>query len=1521
MNMDAMKRILVIGFIWGCAANAALEPSDWENEQVISRGKLPARATSFSYATEADALTGQRHRSRMRLLNGDWKFHFVPRCEERPLDFFKADYNLSDWDTIDVPSNWEMRGYGIPIYTNSKYPFTADPPRIDRENAAGSYARTFGIPAAWQDQQIILHLGGVSSAFYVWVNGKPVGYSQDSRLPAEFDITDVVSVGENRLAVQVIRWCDGSYLEDQDHWRMSGIHREVYLMAQPKVAINDFFVRTLFDASLTHAKLQIRPRVTVRGAVDTRAWQVQAQLYGPTNKPLFDTPLAVPVNRIVKESYPQRDNVYFALLEREIERPLKWSAENPVLYTLVLTLTDGQGQLAEARSCQVGFRDVRITAQGEMQINGKGVKLMGVNRHDHSEINGKAVTRADLRRDVGLLKQFNFNAVRTSHYPNDPYFYELCDAYGLYVIDEGNVETHEVRGLLANTPSWHYAIQDRLIRLVERDKNHPSVISWSLGNESGTGPNLAAAAHWIKDYDPTRFLHYEGAQGLPGHPDYAPVNSPAYRATPFMANPTDPAYVDVISRMYASVDELEGLARSPWIRRPIVQCEYAHAMGNSLGNMKDYWDVIRRYPNLMGGFIWDWIDQGLVKTTEDGQEFFAYGGDYGDTPNSGNFCINGVITSDRMPKPQTWECKTVFQPVVFESVDLEQGVVRIVNRFNFTNTNAYVFRWTLSAEGRVIQQGTLPELNTLPGDSVSATIPYSKPDLQPGVETWLRVSCHLKQDTRWADTGFEIAKQQFKLPWSQPQTSSAPQAASVSVVQDSERLVITGDAFRASFDKQTGALDSYQAVDRELLAAPLRPNFWRPQTDNDRRGWRTPRTLKFWHEAGAKLKLTDMDVETVSGELVKVVTTHAVEDRVTLKMEYRVTGEGKIEVTYHLQADPTLPSLLRVGMTLGVPAPFKRMAYYGKGPWENYSDRSESAEMGVYRGQVEDFIYHYVKPQENGNRTGVRWLQLTDAEGAGLKVTGVQPLSMSVWPWSVESLEQAQHPHELEEQGYYTVQIDLQQAGVGGQDSWSPKAAPLEHYRIPAGDYTYGFTLDPLGAPKEKARAQPNIIYILADDLGYGDLSCYGQTQFRTPNLDRMARDGMRFTDHYAGCTVCAPSRAALMTGLHTGHSLVRGNYETGPHGFGGELPLRPEDVTLAEVLQGAGYRTAAIGKWGMGMDGTTGEPNKKGFDLAYGFLNQAHAHHYYPEYVFRNGKKEPIPANRGGQRKVFIEDRFADEGLAFIDANQKQPFFIYWAFLTPHAELVAPDDSLVPFQGIWPETPYIGSRQGSDGKVPLGAYASQATPRAAFAGMVTRLDRTVGRVMAKLKALGLDQDTILLFSSDNGPHLEGGADPDFFNSSGPLTGRKRDLYEGGIRIPMIARWPGRIAPGSTTGHVSAFWDILPTCAELAGVLVPAGLDGLSFVPTLLGRGEQSQHAFLYWEFHERGYTEQAARMGDWKAVRHGPNQPLELYNLSRDLAENQDVAGQHPQIVEKLEAYLDDARTDSELWPLKNKL
>ena len=642
----------------------------WQTPSINGLGRIPSRATISCFPTEEMAFSGPREDSPwFQSLNGKWKFSFAEKPADVPDDNFQAsDFSDSSWDTIDVPASWETRGYGIPLYVNIQYPFKVNPPLIDgSNNPVGRYRRLIEIPADWDGRQIVLHFGGVSSAYFVWVNGTKVGYAEDARLPSEFDITRFVKPGGNTVAVQCYKWSDGSYLEDQDHWRMSGIHREVFVEARPMVGLENVSLRTLpVGDGFDEWSLQIRPaiRKSLSSKTDTSKWKVVAKLFDSEGERVKCDAMQIPANKVIKEKRPQRDTVPFSLLGAKVKNPKLWTSETPNLYRLVVSLVNGQGKVIDTTGVNVGFRAVEINDKGEFLVNGTSVKMIGVNRHDHSPENGKAVSREEMLTDVLLMKQFNINAVRTSHYPNDPYFYDLCDKHGLYVMDEANLETHGLPGYFSNHPEWAGSFLERATRMVVRDQNHPCIVIWSLGNESGQGPNHAAMSAWMKDADPTRPIHYEGASGLPMDPAYRPFNDKRYTEDQrYIGNPIDPPWVDMISRMYPSVRQLKLINDSETGERPIIMCEYAHAMGNSLGNLKEYWDLIRSEPRLIGGYVWDWVDQGLYKKDKEGNTFIAYGGDYGDKPNSSNFCLNGVINTDRTPKPGLYELKFVAQPV------------------------------------------------------------------------------------------------------------------------------------------------------------------------------------------------------------------------------------------------------------------------------------------------------------------------------------------------------------------------------------------------------------------------------------------------------------------------------------------------------------------------------------------------------------------------------------------------------------------------------------------------------------------------------------------------------------------------------------------------------------------------------------------------------------------------------------------------------------------------------------------
>ena len=1030
------------------------QQKDIENPLVTSKNKLETRATFYSFSNVSDALKGDRDKSEwLQFLNGSWKFNFAAKEELAPADFYSSGYDASAWDEIDVPSCWEMRGYGTPIYTNAVYPFPAKPPYIKRENPVGSYLQEFIIPENWDNRDVILHFGGVSSAFYLWINGKQVGYSQGSRLPSEFDITPYIKTGKNQLAVKVYRWCDGSYLEDQDHWRMSGIHREVFLMARPKVKIADFAVRTRFVHDYKDALLQINPKISSSVKTNIKGWSLEARLFDANGVEVLSEPMRIAAKRFDNRYYPQRDKVYFAQMEQEISEPLKWSAEQPNLYSLVLSLIDSDGEIVEATSCKVGFREVEIR-DGVLLINGQPVKLKGVNRHDHSQTNGKTVSYAEMERDVQLLKQFNLNAVRTSHYPNDPCFYDLCDQYGIYVMDEANVETHGQGGFLTSLPTWNHSFVDRIIRMVERDKNHASVISWSLGNESGCGPNHAAAAGWVKDYDPTRFVHYEGAQADHEHPAY--VKPGSNKRIAYMANPTDPAYVDVISRMYPSPAELEGLANSPYIHRPIVACEYAHAMGNSLGDLKSYWDHIYKYPNLIGGFIWDWMDQGLTRTDENGKSYWTYGGDYGDKPNDGNFCINGIVAPDQTPKPALWECKKIFQSITTSVVNLENYQFSVYNRHSHSDLSAYGLNWSLLANGKSIQKGSVEIPVCLPGNSIRVMLPVKDYKKKPGTEYVIQMSYVLKEKSLYAEKGFEVAWDQFIL--NELQSVEKAKAKGKLVVDEKENgCKVSGRGFDIQFEKSTGSVVSYQIKGEEVFTRPLQANFWRVPTDNDEAGGNSiARKMKVWRESVANMTLKSWQIEELDEEILLGAEYILPVEKSLLTLKYHVFVDGTIKVDVKIDKGVNAPDLPRFGMQCGVANKLETVSFYGKGPHESYWDRKVGAKLGLYQMNSEELAYDYVRPQENGNRSDVRWMEMS-SRGRSVKFEGINSFDFSVWPYMMDNLEKASHINELEKTESYTVNIDYRQIGVGGDDSWSAQAIAHPEFRLSEKSYAFSF--------------------------------------------------------------------------------------------------------------------------------------------------------------------------------------------------------------------------------------------------------------------------------------------------------------------------------------------------------------------------------------------------------------------------------------------------------------------------------
>jgi beta-galactosidase len=1049
--MNILKLNFILIALWLLSLSSFGQLRDYENPKVTGINKLPGHASSISFPDEksamnVDVITSSRYLS----LNGKWKFSWYPVPEKAPADFYRTNFNSRGWAEIDVPGNWELQGHGTAIYTNSIYPFVpVNPPYTPKDdNPTGLYIREFTLPKDWSGMQVTLHFGGVSSAFYCWVNGQMVGYSEDSMLPAEFDITPYLKPGRNMVATRVYRWSSGVYLEDQDHWRLSGMHRDVYLAASPKFQLYDFFVQTELDDQHKDADLNIKVNFRNFGGPEPKGWTIEANLYDDQGKLVFESPVSREVMPLYKRRWHFRGNLPFADLTAKIKNPKLWSAEFPNLYTLTLSLKDDQGKVAEVRSCKVGFRKLEFR-DGELFVNGKSTILYGVNRHDHDHKTGKTVSRETMLKDILLLKQFNFNAVRTAHYPNNPIWYSLCDEYGLYVIDEANLETHGIGASLSNDPDWANAYVERAIRMVERDKNHPSIIFWSLGNESGCGPNHAAMAAWIKYYDNTRFIHYEGAQSGGMTPD--------------------PFYVDMISRMYSSIDEMVRWANHPNDKRPVVWCEYAHAMGNSLGNFYKFWDAIRSNHRMIGAFIWDWTDQGIYQKDKDGREYWAYGGDFGDKINSGNFCLNGVIGPDQSPKPAIWEAKKVMQPVQITAMNLLNGRFNVRNWNHVADLGMYDINWVLLENGIEIKKGTVESMYTPAGASDILQIDYGKPAPKAGTEYILRISFLLNKDHKWANKGHIVAWEEFLLPVPAAPVSglSISGLPKLSFTENEKTVSIRGNDFETIFSKENGSLVSYKAQGKEVIKSPLVPNFWRPSTDNDR-GSRMQQREGIWKTAGKSAKVVRSSVFQPADQVVSIIMEMELAD-VKSKMtnKYNVYGNGQISVDYNFTAGTGMPDIPRIGMQMAISDEFDKMEWYGLGPHETYWDRLRGAWTGIYSISVKNDFFHYVTPQESNNRWNTRWAKLSNTQGYGIMFSSDRPLSFSAWPYSMDDIEEATHINKLNARDFIVINVDHLQQGVGGDDSWSQNARPHKEYRIPAGNYRYSFTMIPIVPGKE----------------------------------------------------------------------------------------------------------------------------------------------------------------------------------------------------------------------------------------------------------------------------------------------------------------------------------------------------------------------------------------------------------------------------------------------------------------------
>jgi len=1012
-----------------------LSQNDWENPDIIAINKMDPHSTLIPFQNLNQALKGEIEGSfYYKSLNGDWKFKWSVNPDERPVDFYLSNYDDSDWKEIPVPSNWELQGYGIPIYVNQPYAWTYDPkpPFVPHDdNPVGSYKKTFNIPKDWKGREIILHFGAVKSAMYIWINGQKVGYSQGSKLPAEFNITDFVKKGINSLAVEVYRWSDGSYLECQDFWRISGIERDVYLWSTPKVHIYNFFVHVSLDEDYYNGKLRTEIEIQNFAKTDKKDYSVNFYLYNADNK------LVTTITKHFKNDKEITD----LSLETKVENPHRWTAETPYLYTLILELKKGNRTL-EYESHKVGFRNVEMK-NGQLNVNGVPILIKGVNRHEHDEFAGHVVSHKSMEKEMALLKQNNINAVRTSHYPDDPYWYQLCDKYGIYLFDEANIESHGMGyhpdRTLGNNPHWEKAHLDRIRRMVERDKNHPSIIVWSMGNEAGDGVNFDTCSNWLHWRDPSRPVHYERALKRP--------------------------IVDIFSPMYAGIDYIKRYAKSePY--RPLILCEYAHSMGNSTGNLQDYWDIIEKYPALQGGFIWDWIDQGLAKYNEAGTKYWAYGGDYGSegTPSDGNFCLNGLINPDYSIHPALHEVKKVYQYIKIYPENIQQGIFSIINQYDFTNLNNYNLNWKIVGNGKIIEGGSLGKINLTPRDTTTIQIPLDDFEPAPGVEYFVNFSLETTKNESFKPIGFEEAKEQFPLVFL-PFVDTRPTVRPDDVIYkfSDSKLYVNAEQLELVFDTISGQLVSMQLSGKEILEEAVRPDFWRAPTDNDF-GNRMEQRQAMWRNAGKNATLEKFAFSNSENGSLVITSEYILEEvRSYLRIVYSISGNGNIGVEMKFKPGiKGLQNLPRFGL-LFVLKDADNLEYYGRGPYENYCDRNTSAFIGQYLGSVTDQYYAYTRPQENGYKTDTRWLIIGDGN-SGLFISTEKSLSFSALHIPMTMLDQLtrqnyKHTVDVKQTSETYLHIDMKQMGVGGDNSWG--ARPHEPYQIPSKEYEFKFTIKP----------------------------------------------------------------------------------------------------------------------------------------------------------------------------------------------------------------------------------------------------------------------------------------------------------------------------------------------------------------------------------------------------------------------------------------------------------------------------
>ena len=1015
---------------------------EWENPEIFQINREEPTATFYSYKSSSDALVNDdwKNSSYYKSLNGEWHFNYSNDIKSRPKKFYANNYDFSNWDLLEIPSNWELKGYGIPFYTNIKYMFPANPPFIPHDqNNNGSFIKLFDIPAEWSGKEIYLHFEGVSGAMYIWLNGKNVGYSEGSKTPAEFKITDYLVKGKNKLSVQVMRWSDASYMEDQDFWRLSGIERDVYLFAQNNISLKDFKVKADLINQFKDGDFKLDLEINNNSSKKAASKAIVKIL--DNSKEIYNEERNLGLD-------PGINNISFEKLIPDVKH---WSAETPNLYDLLIEI---KGKEIQATKIQIGFRNLEIK-NNQFLVNGIPILMKGVNLHDHHEKNGHVVTEDLLIKDLKLMKKNNINSIRCSHYPKNPFFYRMCDKYGFYVIDEANIETHGMgttnQGLEfspkrqeihpAYIPQWKEMHLDRTKRMYERDKNYPSIVIWSLGNEAGNGENLFSTYEWLKNKDNSRPVQYEGA--------------------------TKYSNTDIQAPMYPTIEEMKDYAENN-PTRPLILCEYAHAMGNSVGNLQEYWNLIENYDIMQGGFIWDWVDQGLLTYTDKDEEFWAYGGDLGgeNYQNDKNFCNNGLVNPDRSIHPSLKEVKKVYQSIKFSIESIENKEILISNKYDFKNLKEFYFDWELLKNGYQISKGTIKEFELAPNKSKMIKIDF--PEIFDVDEYHLNIYAKKKYYENLIPKDYTVAYDQFFLGGKRiiKKTSLNNSDNAIKISQNKKTLDLFGEGFKISFNKENGRLTEINYGNENIILQGIKPNFWRAPIDNDY-GFLMPFKLKVWKQASKKQNFESIKIKNLKRQGVEVKTNYYMPDvKAFVDITYSIKINGRINIKTSLsEISEKLPVLPLFGTNFIINKSYDNVEWYGRGPHENYQDRKTSSLVGIYNYKVSEMYFPYIRPQENGNRTDTRWLSLTNSEGNGIIIESSNFFEFSSHHQYNDDFDGGNrksqtHTYDILKRPIVNLNINYKQMGVGGDDSWGKE--PHDEYKIKPGNLSFNYSISPI---------------------------------------------------------------------------------------------------------------------------------------------------------------------------------------------------------------------------------------------------------------------------------------------------------------------------------------------------------------------------------------------------------------------------------------------------------------------------